>query len=194
MSGFILRSALACAAALFSGPSLAQSSNAVSVPPAPLTVLVDGDALPTLERDLFALDAGVGAFDAEVEPLSILDVDAYILVIDRCVAFVPNRHHIFHDSLRRMFADQPGDAESALEWSVLRMMDDWDGHIHPVRLVLAYAHGLRRYPYLCIAVGVRDLICSVDVDADSDAVSDPFKGMEQCRAEGWSTPQDAVAL
>ncbi|WP_189370504.1 hypothetical protein [Tateyamaria omphalii] len=178
--------------ALPSTPAAAQSSDADSVSAAPLTIVVDGDALPTLERDLYALDAGVGAFDAEAEPLSMLDVDAYIWVIDRRDTFVPDRDHIFSDSLRRMFADQPGDAETALEWSVLRLVDDRDGRIHSVRLVLAYAHGLRRYPDLCVAVGVRDVVQSIDVEDDDDGANDPFQGMERCRAEGWTTPRDAV--
>ncbi|WP_299699438.1 hypothetical protein [uncultured Tateyamaria sp.] len=170
----------------------AQSSNDADVSATPVTVLVDGDALPTLKRDLYALDDGVGAFDPEAVPLSVLDVDAYIWVIDRRDTFVPDRDHIFLDSLHRMIADQPGDAETVLEWSVLRLVDDRDGRIYRVRLVLAYAHGLRRYPALCVAVGVRDVIYSVDTEGGEDATSDPFGGMERCRAEGWSTPLDAV--
>ncbi|WP_299597153.1 hypothetical protein [uncultured Tateyamaria sp.] len=119
----------------------AQSSNDADVSATPLTVLVDGDALPTLKRDLYALDDGVGAFETEVAPLSMLDADAYIWVVDGRDTFVPDKDHIFHDPLRRMIVDQPGDAETVLEWSVLRLVDDRDGRIHRVRLVLPMPMG-----------------------------------------------------
>ncbi|MEL7093348.1 MAG: hypothetical protein AAFN94_16590 [Pseudomonadota bacterium] len=158
----------------------------------PIVFYAEGTLGQGFFETLRALDEPIRAFDYEVQPAALTDVDVYLLKAASWDAIRARTNHVLHAN---MTANLEGRSDTlAFSWFEATLSAK-DGSVQrDVMVILANDQGLQSLSRFCTIVSIYDLVrYAHDGGALNTAEGAQVLRTEACRNQGWQSVADLPA-